>query len=95
MILEKFGGVKLAENEKEELLMELFPTVAQTYLKNRKEHEMTEIRREIANQKAEEAEKQRAVYLNMSAEEKQARLLRGLENYNWGSVISNPKLKDE
>jgi pyruvate/oxaloacetate carboxyltransferase len=90
MILEKFGGVKLAANEKEELLMELFPTVAQTFLKNKKEQEMVEIRREIACQKAAEIEKQRAVYQNMSAEEKQKRLLKGLENYNWGSVFSNP-----
>ena len=70
--------------------MELFPTVAQTFLKNKKEQEMVEIRREIACQKAAEIEKQRAVYQNMSAEEKQKRLLKGLENYNWGSVFSNP-----
>ena len=92
IILEKFGGVKLAANEKEELLMELFPTVAQTYLKNKKEQEIIEIRREIAYEKAREMEKLRAVYLEMSEEEKQARLLKGLENYNWGSEISNPKL---
>jgi pyruvate/oxaloacetate carboxyltransferase len=95
MILEKFGGVLLAANEKEELLMELFPTVAQTYLKNKKEKELMEIRQEIADQKAAEAERQRAVYLNMTAEEKQERLLIGLENYNWASVDSNPVLIDQ
>jgi pyruvate/oxaloacetate carboxyltransferase len=84
MILEKFGGVKLASNEKEELLMELFPTVAQTYLKNKKEKELREIWQEIADKKAAEAEKQRAVYLNMSAEQKQQRLMKGLENYYLG-----------
>lgn len=81
MILEKFGGVQLAENEKEELLMELFPTVAQTYLKNKKEQELMEIRQEILNKKAAEAEKQRAIYLNMTADEKEQRLLSGLRNY--------------
>ena len=95
MILEKFGGVRLAANEKEELLMELFPTVAQTFLKNKKEQEMMEIRAEIACHKAAEIEKQRAVYQNMSIEEKQKRLLKGLENYNWGSVVSNPKVLED
>ena len=40
-ILEEFGGVRLAQNEKEELLLELFPTVGLTYLKGlrKKEYE--------------------------------------------------------
>jgi pyruvate/oxaloacetate carboxyltransferase len=94
IILEKFGGVKLAENEKEELLIELFPNVAQPYLKNKKEREIMEIKAEIKRQMALEAEERRAKYLNMSAEEKQERLLKGLENYNWGSLESNPDLKE-
>jgi len=94
IILEKFGGVKLAENEKEELLIELFPNVAQPYLKNKKETEIMEIRAEITRQKALEAEEKRAKYLRMTSEEKQARLLKGLENYNWGSLENNPDLKE-
>lgn len=94
IILEKFGGVLLAENEKEELLIELFPNVAQPYLKNKKEREITEIKAEIKRQMAIEAEEKRAKYLNMSAEEKKERLLKGLENYNWGSLASNPHLKE-
>lgn len=35
-VLEEYGGVKLAENEKEVLLLELFPLVAKTYLTNLK-----------------------------------------------------------
>lgn len=35
-VLEEYGGVKLAENEKEVLLMELFPSVADKYLRNQK-----------------------------------------------------------
>lgn len=38
-ILENCGNVKLAENEKEELLLELFPSVATTFLRNKKEAE--------------------------------------------------------
>ena len=81
VILEKLGGVRLAENEKEELLMELFPTVAQTYLKNKKEQELMKLRQEILNKKAAEAERQRAAFLNMTAQEKEQRLLSGLRNY--------------
>ena len=32
-VLKELGGVRLARNEKEELLLELFPTVANTFLK--------------------------------------------------------------
>jgi len=94
IILEKFGGLLLAENEKEELLIELFPNVAQPYLKNKKEREIMEIKAEIKRQMALEAEEKRAKYLNMTAEEKKERLLKGLENYNWGSLASNPDLKE-
>ena len=38
-ILEEFGGVRLAQNEKEELLLELFPTVGLTYLKGQRKME--------------------------------------------------------
>jgi pyruvate/oxaloacetate carboxyltransferase len=95
IILEKFGGVLLAENEKEELLMELFPNVAQPYLKNKKEREIMEIKVEVKRQMALEAEEKRAKYLSMTPEEKQERLLKGLENYNWGSLATNPDLEDE
>jgi len=37
--LEEFGGVKLAMNEKEELLIELFPNVANNFLKKQREKE--------------------------------------------------------
>lgn len=36
-VLTEFGGVKLAENEKEVLLMELFPAVAKNFLTKQKE----------------------------------------------------------
>jgi hypothetical protein len=95
IILEKFGGVRLAENEKEELLIELFPNVAQPYLKNKKEREIYNAMDEIRRQKAQEAEERRAKYLAMSPEERQNRLMKGLENYNWASVESNPDLKEK
>lgn len=42
-ILEEFGGVKLALNEKEELLIELFPNVANNFLKKQREKEYNEM----------------------------------------------------
>jgi len=83
-VLEEFGGVKLAENEKEMLLLELFPTVAGPFLKNRKADAY------YAIIEAEEAEKQRiidekkAAYKAIPAEEKQAMVLRGL--YSMGGT---------
>ena len=38
-VLAEFGGVRLAKDEKEELLLELFPTVANTFLKKLREKE--------------------------------------------------------
>ena len=70
--------------KREELLIELFPNVAQPYLKNKKELEIYEAMAEIKRQQAIEAEERRAKYLSMSPEERQARLLKGLENYNSG-----------
>ncbi|MDE6611141.1 MAG: carboxylase, partial [Muribaculaceae bacterium] len=37
--LDEFGGVKLAKNKEEELLLELLPTVANTFLRKRREEE--------------------------------------------------------
>ncbi|WP_294142745.1 biotin/lipoyl-containing protein [uncultured Sanguibacteroides sp.] len=49
-VLTEFGGVKLAENEKEVLLLELFPAVAKTFLTKQKEA------RYMATHKQEEAQ---------------------------------------
>ncbi|MDD2436397.1 MAG: carboxylase [Massilibacteroides sp.] len=45
-VLEAYGGVRLAENEKEELLLELFPSVAATFLTNRKKEDYEKTCRE-------------------------------------------------
>ena len=41
-VLAEFGGVRLAKDEKEELLLELFPNVAGTFLKKLREKEYLE-----------------------------------------------------
>jgi pyruvate/oxaloacetate carboxyltransferase len=78
IILEDFGGIKLAATEEEELLLELFPNVARNYLTNRKEAETTELRRQIEFELNAKSEEQRKAFLNLSDEEKAARILEGL-----------------
>jgi pyruvate/oxaloacetate carboxyltransferase len=81
--LDEYGGVKLASNEKEELLLELFPSVANIFLTNK-------IRTAYENQiKAIEEEKRaklieaKAEYENMTEEERRQRLEEGLYNFKW------------
>ncbi|MGD9978621.1 MAG: carboxylase [Bacteroidales bacterium] len=75
------ADVKLAKNEKEELLLELFPQVAEKYLKDK-----VLAKYEANRQKLLEAEKQKVLeekrkYEAMTEQEKLQRLLDGLENY--------------
>lgn len=58
-VLEEYGGIRLAENEKEVLLLELFPSVAANYLRNLKKQRYeaahtAEKQRETAGQKEEQ-----------------------------------------
>lgn len=81
-ILKEFGDVKLAVNEKEELLLELFPIVAKDFLRKKREKQyLDEI---VAEQKKkfEAIEAERQKYLKLDKKEKEARLLEGLYN-NW------------
>ena len=52
--LEEFGGVRLAQNEKEELLLELFPTVGLTYLKGQRKMEYELQNKSVETNKPEE-----------------------------------------
>ena len=83
--LPEFENVKLAKDEKEELLLELFPAVATGFLRGKREVEykkmIAELRamEEVENRKIqEEAEK----YNALSPDEKKLILLDGLYN-NW------------
>ena len=75
-------NVKLAMNEKEELLLELFPTVANKFLQDRVDRIYGSKLKEtsLKIQRAFEAERQK--YLDLSDEEKQARLVDGLYHWN-------------
>lgn len=83
--LPEFENVKLAKNEKEELLLDLFPAVATGFLKQKREIEYKKMLAELEALKElevkkihEEAEK----YNALSEEEKKEILLEGLYN-NW------------
>jgi pyruvate/oxaloacetate carboxyltransferase len=83
--LPEFENVKLAINEKEELLLDLFPAVASGFLRNKREIEykkmLTELEalKELETKKIhEEAEK----YNKLSENEKKDMLIEGLYN-NW------------
>jgi pyruvate/oxaloacetate carboxyltransferase len=75
-------NVKLASTEKEELLLELFPMVATKFLQDKIDRTFGAKQKEteMEQQRAYEAERQK--YLNLSAEEKQARLIDGLYHWN-------------
>jgi pyruvate/oxaloacetate carboxyltransferase len=83
--LPEYENVKLAKNEKEELLLDLFPSVANGFLKRKREIEYKKMLAELEALKEletkkihEEAEK----YNKLSDDEKKEILLEGLYN-NW------------
>jgi len=79
----QFGeGVRLANNEKEELLLELFPNVATKFLEDKLERIHGEQLRAMEQEKREQYEKERNKYLSLSKEEKEARLIEGLYQWN-------------
>ncbi|KUK57390.1 MAG: hypothetical protein XD81_1575 [Bacteroidetes bacterium 38_7] len=84
-VFEEYGGIKLANTEKEELLLELFPNVANDFLKNRAEQNYMAKIHQIEEEKRRKLEAEKAAYEKLSPEEKQQRLLKGLYNYQWTS----------
>ncbi|MBK7028155.1 MAG: carboxylase [Bacteroidales bacterium] len=84
-VFEEYGGVKLAVNEKEELLLELFPSVANEYLHKRMvDTYLSEIHK-IEEEKQKRFEEEKLKYESLSPEEKEKRLMDGLYNYHWSS----------
>ncbi len=84
-VFHEYGGVKLAQNEKEELLLELFPNVATEYLKKAIEQKYLAEIHKVEEEKRRKFEEEKKAYESLSAEEKRERLLHGLYNYHWSS----------
>jgi pyruvate/oxaloacetate carboxyltransferase len=74
--------VKLAMNEKEELLLELFPNVADKFLHDKVERIYGTRLKELELKKQHAYETERQKYQALSAEEKEARLVDGLYHWN-------------
>ncbi len=89
---DKYGGILLAQNEKEELLLDLFPSVASNFLLNQREKHYIEVKRQIEEEKQRKREEMRLAYERLTPEEKQNRLLEGLYGYPW---TSNGKLAEK
>jgi pyruvate/oxaloacetate carboxyltransferase len=84
-LLENAGDCRLAENEKEELLLELFPQVAEQFLRETKEQEFKDLQYAEEIRRLEIHLREKAAYNDLSEEEKKRRLLEGLYNYQWGT----------
>ena len=83
--LPEFEDVQLAKNEKEELLLELFPAVAAGFLRNKREVEYKKILAELrALEEIEERKihEEAEIYNSLSDDAKKTKLLEGLYN-NW------------
>ena len=85
---------QLAENEKELLLLDLFPAVATGFLTQKKEHELYAIVRGIEEEQHRIAEQHRNKYKSLTPEQKRIRLEKGLSNYDWGSITENSEISN-
>ncbi|HNY02526.1 MAG TPA: carboxylase [Bacteroidales bacterium] len=83
-VFEEYGDVRLADNEKDELLLELFPTVARDFLQKCVEEKYTENIHQIEEEKRRKAREARERFDKLSPQEKRERLLQGL--YSWYDV---------
>ena len=72
---------RLANNEKEELLLELFPNVATKFLSDRIQRILMEKKLAVAREQQRLHEEAQAQYLAMTPEEKYNRLLKGIALY--------------
>ncbi len=80
-VFPEYGDVKLAENPKDELLLELFPAVASEFLKNKVINKyLSEIHR-IEEEKYQKYLKEKQEYESLSQEEKERRLMDGLSKF--------------
>lgn len=82
---DEIAGVKLAQTEKEELLLELFPTVALGFLQTKLHRIHQEMLRKIEDEKRIRNEKAKAEYENLSPEEKGQRVLGALYSSTWAT----------
>jgi len=91
-VFEEYGGVPLARDEKEELLLELFPSVANDFLKKRMEDSYLAEIHKIEEEKYLRLEEEKHKYEILTPEQKEQRLLDGLYNYHWSSFSADDSM---
>jgi oxaloacetate decarboxylase alpha subunit/pyruvate carboxylase subunit B len=84
-VFEEYGGVPLARNEKESLLLELFPQIAHAFLKTNIEKRYLDEIHKVEEEKQRKFEETKREYEALSPEEKEKRLQHGLYSYPWTS----------
>ncbi len=77
----EYGDVKLAQNAKEELLLELFPAVASEYLKNKVVNKYLDEIHRIEDEKHQKYLKEKEAYESLSKPEKEQLLMEGLYKF--------------
>ncbi len=77
----EYGNVKLAQNAKEELLLELFPAVASEYLKNKIINKYLDEIHRIEDEKRQKHLKEKEAYESLSKNEKEKLLMEGLYKF--------------
>lgn len=82
-VFEEYGGVKLALTERDELLLELFPSVASDFLMKRMENKYLDEIHAVEEVKRMKVQAEKEKYNVLTAEEKYKRLIEGLYNYEW------------
>jgi len=74
-------GVRLAANEKDELLLELFPTVAEKYLRDKVVNHYESIKQKELEEQQRKTQEEKQKYYSMTEQERWQRLLDGLQQY--------------
>ncbi len=87
--LPEYGGERAAQSERDMLLLQLFPSVAEPFLKSWLEIKYERIRSE----EAERYRKAREEYEAMTPEQKTARLMQGLYGFPWSSDLTDDEQK--
>ncbi len=89
-VFPEYGDVPLASGEQEELLLELFPSVAGEFLKKKLETKYMDEIHAIEEEKRQKLEREKQEYERLSEAEKQERILQGLYNFEWMSYPDYP-----
>lgn len=82
-VFHEYGGVQLATNEKDKLLLELFPAIAYDFLKKNIEKQYLDQIHKVEEEKRKRYEAEKQAYDKLSHDQKRERLLEGLYNYDW------------